>query len=144
MIASRLNFFMNRSMKSESGFTLIEIMIVLAIIGLLAAMLAPNFMGVLQGGRVDTAKMEIRTLETSLLNYNIRHGRYPTTDEGLEKLIEEGYIQDKGNALIDPWGNPYHYRYPGQHDPNNPEIWSLGADGQPGGEGNNAEIRSWE
>ena len=144
MIASRFNFFMNRSMKSQAGFTLIEIMIVVAIIAMLAAILAPNLTGFLQEGRVTTAKQEIRQLETSLLHYNMRHGRFPSTDEGLEKLVEENIIQDRRDALLDPWGNPYQYRYPGQHDPNSPEIWSLGADGESGGEGHNAEIRSWE
>ena len=144
MIAAKISSLFKRTVKSEAGFTLIEIMIVIAIIALLAALIGPNLTGSLQEGRVSSAKIEIKQLQTALLQYNMRHGRFPTTDEGLNVLIEEKLIQARANALNDPWGNPYQYRYPGQHDQDTPEIWSYGADGRDGGEGHNAEIRSWE
>ena len=144
MITARFRSLLQRSLKTEAGFTLIEIMIVVAIIAILGALVVPNFMGSLQESRAKAAGIEINNLQTALLQYNMRYGSYPTTEEGLQKLLDEKIIQSKKDALLDPWGNPYQYRYPGQNDFDTPEIWSYGADGREGGEGNNADIKSWE
>jgi general secretion pathway protein G len=136
----------------SAGFTLIEIMVVVVIIGLLAAMIVPTVVGHVEQARVTRARQDIQALGTALTMYRIDNFKYPTTDQGLKALIERpsdpsiknwregGYIGQGG--IKDPWGNDYQYVYPGSHGKEY-DLFSMGADGQPGGEGNDADIGNW-
>jgi general secretion pathway protein G len=130
---------------------LIEIMVVVVIMGVLAALLVPRLMGRTDDARILAAKQDIATLMQALKLYRLDNQRYPTTEQGLHALIARptngpqpanwksgGYI-DRLNK--DPWGNPYQYVSPGTR--NEVDIFSFGADGQPGGTGNDADIGSW-
>jgi len=139
--------------RRESGFTLIEIMVVLVIIAIMTALIAPNIMGKVDEARVTAAKQDIRTLETALDFFQMENFRYPTTDMGLEALVKKpedpairnwrngGYLRAT-TVPKDPWGNPYRYMQPGTKG--GPyDLYSLGADGEVGGEGVDADIGSW-
>ena|SRR5690554_5978294 len=134
----------------QRGFTLIELLVVLVILGLLMSVVGPRVMKYVGGAKSDTAKMQIEELSSALDMYHLEVGRYPSQNEGLRALIEQppGATRWKGPYLRkssipqDPWGNDYVYRMPGQHGPF--DLISLGADGQPGGEGEDADIGSWE
>lgn len=136
--------------KRTGAFTLIEIMVVVVILGILAAAIIPQFVGTTYDARVSTAKANISELESALERFNIHMDRHPTTEEGLKALVEAPsgdeskwrgpYIKQ---LRPDPWGNPYQYRNPGTHHPSNFDIWSRGADGQDGGEGEGADIGNW-
>lgn len=135
--------------KRQFGFSLIELLIVMIILGLLASLVGPRLFRHVDDARVGTAKAQIELLGTALDSYRLDVGRYPTTEQGLEALRREpsGVRNWNGPYLPreipkDPWGNEYRYRSPGEYG--DYDLWSLGADGQPGGEGENAEIRSWE
>jgi general secretion pathway protein G len=134
------------------GFTLIEIMVVVVIMGILAALVVPKLMGRTDDARVMAARQDIATLMQGLKLYKLDNQRYPTTEQGLRALIARpaegpvpanwkmgGYL-DKLNK--DPWGNPYQYLSPGVHG--EVDLFSYGADGQPGGTGNDADIGSWD
>jgi general secretion pathway protein G len=138
--------------RRESGFTLIEIMVVVTIIAILSALLLPQVMGKVDEARVAAAKQAIRTLETALNFYQMDNFRYPTSDQGLKALVEKpdppppnwravGYLQAK-TVPKDPWGNDYVYQQPGTKG-GEFDLYSLGKDGQPGGEDANADIGSW-
>jgi general secretion pathway protein G len=128
--------------KSNKGFTLIEIMIVVTIIALLSAVIiVPNVTKYLKRAKIEACKLQIKNFQTPLIEYQSTKGNYPSTEEGLEALVKEGLLK---KVPIDPWGNPYHYRYPGENDQEEYEIWSNGPDGKEGGEGTNADIKSWE
>jgi len=134
----------------QAGFTLIEIMVVVVILGILAAIVAPNVISRIDDAAVSRAKQDIRAVESALKLYRLDNFRYPTTDQGLEALVSSpndptirnwrqgGYL-DK--LPRDPWNNTYHYLYPGQHGEF--DVFTYGADGQPGGEGINADIGNW-
>jgi general secretion pathway protein G len=136
---------------NNKGFTLIELMVVIVILSILAVYMAPRLIGRDDQARQLRARVDIEALETALKIYRLDTGTYPTTQQGLEALIEQpegvtnwrdgGYL-DKKRLLKDPWGNEYVYLSPGTHG--DFDIISYGADGQPGGEGVNADIRSWE
>lgn len=142
---------MRRPAGNAAGFTLIEIMVVVVILGILAAVVVPRIMDRPDMARVTKARQDIRQLESALNLYRLDNFRYPTTEQGLEALVEqpatgpeprnwnaEGYI----NSLPrDPWGNTYQYLNPGVHGP--VDVWTWGADGQPGGEDLNADIGNW-
>lgn len=141
--------------KNQSGFSLIELMIVIVILGLLASMLVPKIMDRPNEARVTKAKMDMKALDSALKLYKLDTGRYPTTEQGLKALIKKpdtrpvprnyrkgGYL-DSTTAPVDPWGYEYIYRSPGEED-RDYEIISLGADGMDGGEDFDADIRSWE
>ena len=137
------------------GFTLIEIMAVVLIIGLLSTIVGVSIFAQVDKGRVTTAAAQIRNLENVLELYRMDNAHYPTTDQGLEALVSEsgispapinfprgGYIQ-KGRVPKDPWGNPFEYEQPGQNNPESFDLWSHGGDGQPGGDGANADVGNW-
>ena len=139
---------------NSSGFTLIELMVVIVILGILAGLIVPRIMGRPDEARQLKAKMQIESLETALKLYKLDNGAYPSTDQGLDALIappdtppvpkkwrDGGYLE-KGNVPEDPWGNTFVYLSPGVHD--DYDISSYGADGVSGGDGKNADINSWE
>ena len=134
---------------AEQGFTLLEIMVVVVIIGLLAAIVVPNFVGNIDKAAVSRAKQDIRGIETALNLYRLDNFRYPSTSDGLQALVTnpgESIAPDWKAQLrklpIDPWNHPYQYAYPGQHGEF--DVFSYGADGQEGGEGINADIGNWD
>ena len=134
-----------------SGFTLIEIMVVVIIIGLLAAVIIPEVIGKVDEARVAKTKQDIQSLETALTMFRLDNSKYPTTEQGVKALVVQptdpsirhwrpgGYIQ---RVSKDPWGNDYQYVYPGTHGKEY-DLFSLGADGQPGGDGIDADIGNW-
>ena len=135
--------------KSERGITLIEMLVVVTIIALFAALVAPRMMGQADKAKRTAARAQIESFMTALGAYHLDTGGYPSTDQGLNALRvkPENAPQWAGPYLpkdipFDPWGRAYLYKYPGDHG-DEPEIISLGADGQPGGDGNNADILSW-
>jgi general secretion pathway protein G len=131
------------------GFTLIEIMVVVVIIGLLVGIIAPNVMERLGRAETGAAEAEIKTITTALDFFRMDHFRYPTQDEGLEIL--RGGVEVNGRRVeehlraepVDPWGRPYIYVFPGTHD-DEYDVYSLGADGEEGGDGANADVGSWD
>lgn len=132
----------------RTGFTLIEILIVIAIIALLASLVTPRLFGKLESSKQKIAKTQIELIETALDMFRLDVGRYPTSQEGLKVLWQNpGNIPNwngpylKKPILKDPWGNPYIYISPGKHGPY--DLYSLGADGKPGGSGENKDITSW-
>ncbi|HBA56196.1 type II secretion system major pseudopilin GspG [Syntrophorhabdus aromaticivorans] len=144
-----------KQIRSERGFTLIELMIVVVIVGILATLLIPRIMERPEEARRIKAKADIKTIESALKLYKLDSGTYPTTEQGLQALItkpetspvpnkwrEGGYIEGK-EVPKDPWGNPYYYTSPGT-DGGEYSINSYGADGEPGGSGKDADISSAE
>lgn len=136
----------------QRGFTLIEIMVVVVIMGILAALVVPKLMGRADDARIQAARSDIATIMQAMKLYKLDNNRYPTTEQGLQALITKpttgpepkgwkpgGYLE---KLPKDPWGNPYQYQSPGLKG--EIDIYSLGADGQPGGTGNDADIGSWE
>jgi general secretion pathway protein G len=136
---------------SQRGFTLIEIMVVVVIIGILAALVGPKLFGQVDRARIAAAKAEISTIESGMKFYRLDNFVYPSTEQGIEALVTKpndpnvknwnpgGYLD---NIPKDPWGNPYIYRNPGTQG--EIDILTLGADGVEGGEGNNADIGNWD
>jgi len=132
-----------------TGFTLVELLVVLIILGLVASIAGPNVMKYLGSSKAKTAKLQIKEIESSLELFYLDTGQYPTTEQGLDVLIKNsgglagwnGPYFKKGELPLDPWGNAYHYRYPGEHGTY--DLFSLGADNQPGGEGDDRDIGNW-
>ena len=136
------------------GFTLIELMVVIVILGILAGLIVPRIMGRPEQAKQVKAKIQIESLETALKLYKLDNGNYPDTQQGLQALIEkpetgnippkwkEGGYLEKGKLPKDPWGNDFIYLSPGLHGEY--DLTSYGADGVPGGEGKNEDINSWE
>jgi len=140
-------------LRSERGFTFIEIMVVVAILAILAALVVPRIMGRTDEAKRTAAKVQIRNIEGALQLYKLDNGVYPTTEQGLKALIEKpsvgvipkkwkigGYLQ---KLPEDPWGNPYKYLSPSPNLKGDYEVISYGTDGEPGGEGINADIANW-
>ena len=134
----------------SGAFTLIEIMVVVVILGILAATIIPQFIGTTQDAKVSAAKSTIAELESALERFNLHLDRYPTAEEGLKVLTEAPSGDEKkwrGPYIKmlrpDPWGNPYQYRAPGIHHTSSFDLWSRGAGGADGGEGDAADIGNW-
>jgi general secretion pathway protein G len=128
---------------SERGMTLIEILVVLVILGLLATAVAVNVVGSAEKARSDRAKTDVQRIASEGVEaFKVMRGRYPTTEEGLNVLIEQRFLKSnsKEGRLLDPWEREYVYLYPGQAHPDAFDVKSYGADGQPGGEGENADV----
>ncbi len=130
------------------GFTLLELLVVLVIIGLLAGYVAPRYFSQVGKSEVKVAQAQINALEKALDTYRLDVGRYPTTEEGLNVLQTRPQSEAKWNGPYlqkavpaDPWGKPYQYKSPGEHG--DFDLWSFGKDGQPGGTGEAADITSW-
>ncbi len=130
---------MMTSNKNEDGFTLVEVMVTLVIIGLLTTFVVLNVLPAQGKAQVQKARGDISAIETALEMYKLETFSYPTEQEGLEALVAGGVIK---KMSLDPWGNPYEYRNPGERGP--VDIFSLGADGEPGGEEQNADIGNWQ
>ena len=141
---------MTKSVRHRTGnrtaFTLIELLLVLVILAVLAAVVVPKFTNRSEQARVTAAKTGISSIETALDAFEVDNGRYPTSDERLDALVNAPanmqnwhgpYI--KGGVPTDPWGNPYVYRYPGANNPNGFDLFSMGADGREG----NDDIANW-
>ncbi len=140
-------------MRKEAGFTLIELMVVIIILGILATIIVPKFLGREEEARRTTAVVQISNFKGALAMFKLDNGFFPTTEQGLEALVEKpttepvakrwkdgGYL-DK--VPLDPWESPYIYISPGIHSKEY-DIISFGKDGEEGGEGENADIQSWE
>ena len=136
----------------QPGFTLIEIMAVVIIMGLLMGIVGVTVFSRVDDARVATARIQLKQVENALEFYRMDNSRYPTTEQGLKALIEAppdvrnyppgGYMKNR-DGLVDPWDNPFQYQSPGPHNEHSFDIWSDGADGAPGGTALNAEIGNW-
>ena len=143
----------NRMRRGRRGFTLIELMVVIVILGILAGLIIPRIMGRPDEARQTKARIMIEGIETALKLYRLDNGFYPTTEQGLRALVEASTIQpvprnwreggylEKGKVPKDPWGNDFVYLSPGTQG--ELDLISYGADGQPGGEGKNKDITNW-
>jgi general secretion pathway protein G len=138
------------SPKRARGFTLIEIMVVVVILGVLAATIIPQFIGTTHEARVNAAKAHIAEFESALERFHIHMDRYPSSEEGLKVLVEAPTGDEKkwrgpyiNLVRQDPWDHPYQYRKPGAHHQTRFDLWSRGADGADGGEGEAADIGNW-
>ena len=139
---------------TQAGFTLIELMVVIVILGILAGLIIPRIMGRPDEARQAKAKIQMESLESALKLYRLDNGPYPTTEQGLKALVEaptvgnlpknwrQGGYLEKGKVPKDPWGNEFVYVSPGSHG--DLDLICLGADGEPGGEGVNKDINNWE
>lgn len=141
--------YRSKLIRDRDGFTLIELLVVMIIIGLLAALVGPRFIRQEEKAKIKATKAQIELLGTALDTFRLDVGRYPRTEEGLEALrTKPGGLERwdgpylKKDLPLDPWGKAYAYRSPGEHGPF--DIVSYGADGAPGGEGDNRDITSWE
>ena len=140
---------MERSERRDRGFTLIEVLIVMVILGLLAALVGPRMFGKVGKSKQNAAKAQISLFETALDTYRLDVGRYPKTDQGLQALRVKPDGEEKWDGPyvskeipLDPWGNPYIYESPSEHG--DYAITSMGADGSAGGDGEDSDIVSWK
>jgi len=141
-------------LNNRGGFTLIEIMVVIVILAMLAALVGPRLMGRTDDAKITDARVQIKNIETALKLYKLDSGSYPSTEQGLGALVakptvgvipnnykEGGYLESK-KMPKDPWGNDYLYVSPGEHG--DYDLFSYGSDGAKGGDGKNADITSWD
>lgn len=144
------NYQLKKSRRNTAGFTLIELLVVLVILGLLAGLVGPRVIKHLGESKTKTAMLQIDELSSALDLYRLEIGSYPTTEQGLQALVEKpagveqwnGPYLRKTTVRLDPWGQPYKYRSPGEHD--NFDIYTYGADGAEGGEGEARDVLGWE
>ncbi len=137
------------SLRDQRGFTLIELLVVIIVLGLLVGLVGPRLFGRVGQSKQAAARAQIELLGAGLDQYRLDVGAYPTTASGLDALQKNPGVPNwsgpylKKSAPKDPWGSPYKYRCcPGQHG--DYDLWSEGADGQPGGDGENADVTSWD
>ncbi|SEM51895.1 type II secretion system protein G (GspG) [Syntrophus gentianae] len=145
---------MQKKRKNNSGFTLIELMVVLVILGILAGLIVPRMMGRTEEAKQVKTKLQMDGLEAALKLYKLDNGVYPSTEQGLQALVEapktgtlpkawrEGGYLEKKKVPVDGWGNAYVYIQPGTNGEY--DISSNGADGEPGGEGKNKDLNNWD
>jgi general secretion pathway protein G len=135
--------------REEEGYTLLELLVVLAIIALLVGFVAPKMMGYLGRAKADAAKVQLHNVSTALELYRLDTGEYPTEAQGLRALVEKpgavdhwnGPYLQKAGGILDPWGEPFLYKQPGEHGEY--DILSYGADKQPDGDGDDADVTNW-
>ena len=135
--------------RGQWGFTLVELLVVLVILGLIAGFATPQVIKFLGKAKADAARVQVERLSGVLDLYRLEVGRYPTSGEGLEALLEppvdaanwNGPYLKKADALTDPWGQPYAYQSPGEHG--DFDLYTLGADGTEGGDGEDGDVTSW-
>lgn len=137
-----------RSRRPYRGFTLLELLVVMVIIGLLVGYVGPKYFAQVGKSEIKAAKAQINAFEKALDQYRLDTGHYPTTEQGLNAIVEKPANEPKwqGPYLAkavppDPWGNPYQYQQPGQRGEY--DLWSFGKDGQPGGSGEAADVTNW-
>lgn len=138
-----------RRRANERGFTLMELLVVLAILGLLMSLVGPRVLNQLGGAKTKTAGIQVKDLEQSLEMYKLDVGRYPSTEEGLDALVRKPsnaagwngpYLKSK-EVPLDPWNQEYHYRYPGQKA--EVDVFTYGQNGVPGGDGEDSDVGNW-
>jgi general secretion pathway protein G len=138
-----------RAARAQAGFTLIELLVVLVILGLLAAFAAPQVLRYLGRAKTDAARAQVQNIASILDLYRLEVGSYPSEQDGLEALLEQppdaarwnGPYVKRRDALVDPWGELYEYRFPGEHGAY--DLYTLGADRSEGGEGEDQDVTSW-
>ena len=136
--------------RDDEGFTLLELLVVLAILGLLAAIVAPQVLKYLGTSRTQTAKVQIENISAAVEHFDLDAGRYPSQEEGLDALVHapatapdwKGPYLQRPSAVVDPWGRKYLYRVPGQHG-GDFDVWSYGSDGVAGGSNEAADVGNW-
>ncbi len=142
-------FAIKQKFRRQAGFTLMELLVVLAILGLLMGLVGPQVLNQLSGAKLKTAAIQIKDLEQALEMYKLDVGRFPTTDQGLAALSNKPsnasgwngpYL--KSRVPQDPWKTDYHYKYPGEHG--DLDIYTYGQDGTPGGDGEDSDVSSWD
>jgi len=133
----------------ENGFTLLEILVVLTIMGLLAAIVGPQVMKYLGSSRSETARIQVKNIAASLQLFRLDAGRYPNAQEGLDALVKQpstvpnwnGPYMPDATAIVDPWGKPYRFVVPGKHS--EIDVYTLGSDGAEGGTGEAKDVGNW-
>ncbi len=146
---------LNKKLNNQ-GFTLLEIMVVVVILSILALYVGPRILGEPQKARINQAMIQIKSIETAIKMYKLDNGVYPSTEQGLEALVQApevgqlarkwrkgGYLE-KRKVPKDPWGNDYVYLAPGVHNTEDFDLLSYGPDGELGGEGENADVTNWD
>ena len=152
---------MNRQMKSHArsncpdraGFTLLEILVVIIVLGLLAGLVAPRIIGRVSEAKGATARTQLELMSVALDNYRLDNGYYPTSEQGLAALREQPRSEPvprnwrgpylRRDVPLDPWDRPYVYQSPGEHNADSFDLFSYGRDGQPGGEGEDEDVTNW-
>jgi general secretion pathway protein G len=145
---------MRHPIPPRAGFTLIEMLVVIIVIGLLAGLVGPRILGRVSEAKTATARTQIELIGLALDNYRLDNGGYPTTEQGLAALQEKPTREPVANNWRgpylkkaipnDPWGKPYGYASPGQQNPGTYDLWTFGRDGQAGGEGDDEDVLSWK